>query len=58
MAICWERAVPMAFHLCCFNFCAALVVRVPFPFDVWGRMWDSIVSVADHCLLSTAAQVS
>ena len=30
----WERAVHLAFHLCCFNFSAVLVVRVPFPFDV------------------------
>ena len=42
-------AVPLAFHLCCFNFSAVLVVRVPFPFGVWGRMWNSIVSVPDHC---------
>ena len=50
MAICWERAVPLAFHLCCFYFSAVLVVRVSFSFGVWGRMWNSIVSVADHCL--------
>ena len=49
MAICWERAVPLAFHLCCFNFNAVLVVHVPFPFDVWGRMWNLIISVPDHC---------
>ena len=36
-----------------FIFSAILVVRVPFPFGVWGRMWNSIVSVPDHCLLST-----
>ena len=47
MAICWERAVPLAFHLCCFNFSAALFVGVPFPFD---SMWNSIVSVPDRCL--------
>ena len=50
MAVCWERAVPLNFHLCCFTFSAILVVRVPFPFGVWGRMWNSIVSVLDHCL--------
>ena len=50
MAICWERAVPLAIHSCCFNFSAILVVRVPFPFGVWGRMWNSIVSIPDHCL--------
>ena len=32
MAICWERAVPLAFHLCCFYFSAVLTVCVPFPF--------------------------
>ena len=53
MAIWWIRAVPLAFHLCCLNFSAVLVVRVPLPFDVWGRFWNSIVSVLDHCLLST-----
>ena len=25
-------------------------MRVPFPFGVWGRMWNSIVSVPDYCL--------
>ena len=49
MAICCERAVPFAFHLYCFNFSALLGVRVPFPFGVLGRMWNSIVSVSDHC---------
>ena len=29
---------------------AALAVYVPFPFDVWGRMWNSIQSVPEHCL--------
>ena len=50
MAISWVRAVPLAFYLCCFDFSAVLVVRVPCPFGVWGRMWNSIVSVPDHCL--------
>ena len=45
MAICWERAVSLTFHLCCFNFSAVLVVRVPFPFGVWGMMCNSIVLV-------------
>ena len=48
MAICWERA-PLGFSLCCFNFSAVLVVGVPFPRGVWDRMWNSIVSVPDHC---------
>ena len=50
MATFWERAIPLAFLLCCFNCSAILVVRVPFPFGVWGRMWNSVVSVPDHCL--------
>ena len=49
MANCWERAVPLAFHLCCFlfvfYFSAVLIVGVPFPFGVKGRMWNSILSV-------------
>ena len=49
----------MAFHLC-FNFSAVLVERVPFPFGVWGRMWNSIVSVPDRChfcLLEVVAKI-
>ena len=43
MAICWERAVPLAFHLCCFYFSAALIVGIPFPFGVefdWIGSWS------------------
>ena len=50
MAICWERAVPLAFHSCCFYFNAVLILGDPFPFSVEGRMLNSIVSVPDHCL--------
>ena len=56
MAICWERAVPLAFHLCCFYFSVVLIVGFPFPFDVEfdcigsRLMWNSIVTVPDHCL--------
>ena len=32
MAICWERAVTLAFHLCCFYFSAVLIVAVPLVF--------------------------
>ena len=28
----------------------AILLCVPFPFGVWGRMWNSIVSVPDQCL--------
>ena len=45
------KAVPLAFHLCCFYFNAILVVCVPFPFGVWGSVWNLIVLVPDHCLL-------
>ena len=38
MAICWGRAVPLAFHLCCFYFSAILIVGVPFPFGVQGAV--------------------
>ena len=51
MIIGWERGVPLAFHLCYFYF-SVLVVCVPFPFGVWGRVWNSIVSVPDHCLFT------
>ena len=49
MAICWERAVVLAFRLCCL-FYTALIVCAPFPFGVWGRIWNLIVSVPDRCL--------
>ena len=48
MAICLEKAVPLAFHLCCFYFSAVLIVGVPFPFGVYD--WISIVSFPGHCL--------
>ena len=38
-------------HLCCFYFSAILIVGVPFPFGVTGRMCNSNVSVPDHCLI-------
>ena len=37
MAISWERAVPLAFNLCCFYFGAILVVGVPFHIWCLGR---------------------
>ena len=59
MAICWERDVPLAFHLCCFYFSAVLHVTlgVPFPFGILGRIWNSIVSIPDHCLFIYFAQI-
>ena len=29
---------------------AVLIFCVPFPYGVWGRKWNSTVSVPDHCL--------
>ena len=46
MAICWERAVPLAGV----SRAVFLILGVPVPFCVQGRMWNSIVSVPDHCL--------
>ena len=45
-----ERSLPFGLLVI---FSAVLVVRVPFPFGVWGRLWNSIVSVPDHCPLTT-----
>ena len=43
---------PLGFSLVFFFliFNAVSVVRVLFPFSVWGRVWNSIVAVLDHCL--------
>ena len=40
---------PWLFACAVFNFSAVLTVGIPFPFSVYGRMWNSIVSVPDHC---------
>ena len=53
MAICWERAIPLSFHLCCFYFSARLNCRCPFPVWCLGQDVESIVSVPDLCPLST-----
>ena len=29
---------------------AVLIVRIPFLYGVWVRMWNSIISVPGHCL--------
>ena len=50
VAICWGRAVPLPFHLCSFYLSAVLIIGVPFPFGVYGRIWNSVVSVPEHCL--------
>ena len=33
-----------------FIFSNVLVIRVPFSFGVWDRVWNSIVSVPGYCL--------
>ena len=33
---CWEWAVALAFHMCCFYFSAVFVIGAPFPFGVAG----------------------
>ena len=38
VAICLERTVPLAFHLCCFYLSAVLIVG-----------WNSLVSIPAHC---------
>ena len=48
MNICRERLDLLAFRLCCFTLCR-LDFCVPFPYSVWRRKWNSIVSIPDHC---------
>ena len=38
------------FSACAVLLYADLIVCIPFLFGVRGRMWNSIVSVPDHCL--------
>ena len=52
MAICWERADMLAFCAYAILIYAVLIACVSFPFGVWGRMWNSVVSVPDHCLFT------
>ena len=46
----WKELSPWFFTCVVFIYSADLVVRVPFPFGVLGRVWISIKSVPDHCL--------
>ena len=48
MAICSKEPSPWLFT--CVVLFLVPSVRVPFPFGVWDRVWNSIVSVPDHCL--------
>ena len=41
---------PWLFTCVIFIFSAVLVVRVLFLFGVWGKVWNSIVSVPDYWL--------
>ena len=47
----WKKICPSLFTCVVFIFSAVIVVRVPFPFGVWGRVWILIVLVPDHCPL-------
>ena len=46
-----RNSCPLGFPLILFLFYAVLSVHVPFPFDVWGRMWNSIVSIFSFTLI-------
>ena len=35
-----------------------LIVCAPFPFGIWDRMWNSIVTVPDHCIFICFCVVS
>ena len=49
--IVWGRAVILAFRLCCLVLMPSLVfVFLSRLGSGLGRMWDSIVSIPDHCL--------
>ena len=55
MAMCWGWVLSPGLFACVFfylffYFSAVFIVGVPFPFSVWGRMWNSLLSVPDHCL--------
>ena len=41
---------PWLFTSVVFIFIVVLVIRLPFPLGVCGRVWHSIVSVHDHCV--------
>ena len=43
------KSCPLGVSLAFFN-SVVLVMRIPFPFGVWGRVWNSIVSDPNHCL--------
>ena len=53
MGVCCKSAVLLAFRLCYRTFLIVLIVCVVFPFCVWDRMCNSIVSVPDHAFHHT-----
>ena len=44
------KSCRLRFPLVLFLFHAIFIVCVPFPFGVWERMWNWIVSLPDYCL--------
>ena len=50
MTICWERSAPLVFagsvHIS-----AVPAVDIFYPFDVLGKIWNSIESVPEHCFV-------
>ena len=44
------KSCPLGFPLVLFLFYAVFIVCVLFPFGVWERMWNWIVSLPDYCL--------
>ena len=48
MAVYWEELSYWLSAYAVLLYCV-LIVCVPFLFGVWDRMWNSIVSVFDHC---------
>ena len=55
-AICCERVVPSAFHMCCFNLKGSLGCACSFSVWCWGGMWNWIASAPDHCLFAYFSQ--
>ena len=54
MAVCWDRTVSSSFYA----YVALLLMLffllgVSFPFGVFGRVCNSILSVHDHCTVIT-----
>ena len=53
MTICWEKAVPLAFHLCCFYFSAVLIVslsRLMFKAGCGIRLYRFLITAFSSAL--------